>query len=71
MFLPEVTVMTFRQTEHGRTVLHWAWERPTVCRPVLPHDLDQVEDLLAVWAGAVFNTGGRLVDLKMLQQGLL
>ena len=71
MFLPKMTVATFRQTECGRTVLHWAWERPPVCRPVLPHGFDQVEDLLAVRAGTVLNTGGRLVDLQMLQQGLL
>ena len=66
MFLPEVMVAMFQQTECDRKVLHWAWERPSVCCPVLPHGLDQVEDLLAVWAGVVFNTGGRLVDLKML-----
>ena len=70
MFLPKMTVAMFRQTECGRTV-HWAWERPPVCRPVLPHGFDQVEDLLAVRAGMVLNTGGRLVDLQMLQQGLL
>ena len=71
MFLPKMTVVTFRQTECGRTVLHWAWERPPVCHPVSPHGFDQVEELLAVRAGTVLNTGGRLVDLQMLQQGLL
>ena len=70
MFLPEVTVTTFWQTENSRTVLHWAWKRPPVHRPVLPHGLDQVEDLFAVQTGAVLNTGERLVDLKMLYKGL-
>ena len=66
MFLPEVTIATLWQTEYGRTLLHWAWERPSVHCPVLPHGLDQVEDLFAVWTGAFLNTGGRLVDLQML-----
>ena len=71
MFLPEVTVTTFWKTENGRTVLHGAWKRPPVCCPVLPHGFYQVEDLLAIWASAVLNTGGRLVNLQMLQKGLL
>ena len=71
MFLPEVTVTTFRKTENSRTVLHGSWKRPPVCRPVLPHGFYQVEDLLAIWASAVLNTGGRLVNLQMLQKGLL
>ena len=66
MFLPEVMVMTFWQAENGRTVLHWAWKKPPMHHPVLPHGLDQVEDLFAGQTGAVLNTGGRLVDLQML-----
>ena len=71
MFLPEVTVAMFRKTENGRTVLHGAGKRPPVCHPVLPHGFYQVEDLLAIRAGAVLNTGGRLVNFEMLQKGLL
>ena len=71
MFLPEVTIAMLWQTEYGWTLLHWAWKRPSVHCPVLPHGLDQVEDSFAVWTGAFLNTGGRLVGLQMLQQGLL
>ena len=71
MFLPEVTIATLWQTEYSWTLLHWAWKRPSVHCPVLPHGLDQVEDSFAVWTGAFLNTGRRLVGLQMLQQGLL
>ena len=71
MFLPEVTVAMPWQTEYGWTFLHRAWKRPSVHCPVLPHGLDQVEDSFAVRTGAFLNTGGRLVGLQMLQQGLI
>ena len=64
-------IATLWQTEYGQTILHWTWQRPSVCCPVLPHGLDQVEDLFAVQTGVFLNTGGRLVGLQMLQQGLL
>ena len=66
MFLPKVTIAALWQTEHGRTILHWAWKWPPVHCPMLPHGLDQVEDFMAVWAGALFNTGWRLVGLQVL-----
>ena len=71
MFLPKVTVAMLWQTEYGWTFLHWAWKRPSVHCPVLPHGLDQVEDLFAAQRSAFLNTGGRLLGLQMLQQGLL
>ena len=70
MFLPEMTIVTLWQTEYGRTILHWAWKRPSVHCPVLPHGLDQVEDLFAVWTGAFLNTGRRLVGFQVLKQSL-
>ena len=71
MFLPEVMIVMLWQTECSQTLLHWAWKRPSVHCPVLPHGLDQVEDSFAVWTGAFLNTGRRLVGRQMLQQGLL
>ena len=56
-------VAALRQTEEGWTILHWAWKGPPVHCPVLPHGLDQVEDFTAVRAGALFNTGWRLMGL--------
>ena len=71
MFLPEVMITTLWQTEYSQTLLHWAWKWPPVHCPVLPHGLDQVEDLFAVQTGVFLNTGRRLVGLQVLQQGLL
>ena len=70
MSLSQVAVAPLRQAEECRAVLYRTGVGTPVDGSMFSHGLYQVKDLLAIWAGAIFNRSLALMDLQVLEQCL-